>query len=141
MVDESPFERGLRLERVIRVAPPLLPEERAQDVSFFDRERQRELELCDAALRAVARASATEQGLAPEVAVDVEVARPACKRGIIYRTPEVESAERALRWGLVAFVSGTGGRSASRRRRRLLLSASPSSKVASPCISSGRRTS
>jgi hypothetical protein len=43
----------------------------------------------------------------PEVAVEVEAARPACERGIIYRTPEVESTERALRWGLVAFVSST----------------------------------
>ncbi|KAM0926268.1 hypothetical protein ACQ4PT_003398 [Festuca glaucescens] len=70
-------------------------------------ERRRELELRDAALRAVAGASATEQRLAPELAVDVEAARPACERGIIYRTPEVESVETALRWGLVAFVSGT----------------------------------
>ncbi|KAM0886097.1 hypothetical protein ACQ4PT_029921 [Festuca glaucescens] len=104
---ETPFERGLRLEREIRAAPPLQPEERAQGVSFYDRERRRELELRDAALRAVAGASATEQRLAPEMAVDVEAARPASERGIIYRTSEVESAERALRWGLVAFVSGT----------------------------------
>ncbi|KAM0924562.1 hypothetical protein ACQ4PT_004552 [Festuca glaucescens] len=94
---ESPFERGLRLEREIRAAPPLLPEERAQGISFLNRERRRELELRVAALRAVAGATATEQGLAPEVPVDVEAARPACERGIIYRTPEVESAERALR--------------------------------------------
>jgi hypothetical protein len=41
------------------------------------------------------------------LAVDVEAARPACERGIIYRSPEVEAAERALRWDLVAFVSDT----------------------------------
>ncbi|KAM0852915.1 hypothetical protein ACQ4PT_051438 [Festuca glaucescens] len=46
------------------------------------------------------------------LAVEVDTARPACERSIIYRTPEVDDAERALRWGLVTFVSGT--RSVSR---------------------------
>jgi hypothetical protein len=104
---ETPFKCGLRLEREIRAKPPLQVEERAQGITFYDRERRRELDLRDATLHAVAGASATEQRLAPEMVVDVEAARPASERGIIYRTPEVESAERALRWGLVAFVSGT----------------------------------
>jgi hypothetical protein len=42
-----------------------------------------------------------------ELVAEVEDARPARERGIIYRTREVEGAEKALRWGLVAFVSGT----------------------------------
>ncbi|KAM0829022.1 hypothetical protein ACQ4PT_067147 [Festuca glaucescens] len=104
---ETPFERGLRLEREIHAAPPLQPEERAQGLSFYDRESRREQELRAAALSSVAGPSAMERHLSPEVAEDVEAAWPASERGIIYRTPEVESTERALRWGLVAFVSGT----------------------------------
>jgi hypothetical protein len=41
------------------------------------------------------------------IPVEVEAARPAQERGFIYRTSEVDSAERALRWSLVAFVTGT----------------------------------
>ncbi|KAM0899838.1 hypothetical protein ACQ4PT_021037 [Festuca glaucescens] len=101
VVAETPFERGLRLEREIRTAPPLRPEDRVQGVTLYDQERHREQELRAAALLS------TERRLAPVVAADVEAARPARERGIIYRTQGVESAERALRWGLVAFVSGT----------------------------------
>ncbi|KAK1628330.1 hypothetical protein QYE76_002645 [Lolium multiflorum] len=93
---ETPYERGLRVERAIRAEPPLRPEERAQGLGFRDREAVREQMLRGAALRSVA-----------EIVAEVEEARPARERGIIYRTQEVEGAERALRWGLVAFVSGT----------------------------------
>jgi hypothetical protein len=34
-------------------------------------------------------------------------ARPVVERCVVYRTQEVEDAERALRWSLVAYVSGT----------------------------------
>ncbi|KAM0888584.1 hypothetical protein ACQ4PT_028252 [Festuca glaucescens] len=93
---ETPYERGLRVERDIRAEPPLRLEERAEGRSFLDREAVREQVLRGPALRSVA-----------ELVAEVEDARPARERGIIYRTQEVEGAERALRWGLVAFVSGT----------------------------------
>ncbi|KAM0920563.1 hypothetical protein ACQ4PT_007399 [Festuca glaucescens] len=104
---ESPFERGLRREREIRVAAPLRPEERAADMSLLDRELRREQELHAAALSAVAAPLAAARDLDVVIPVEVEAARPAQERGFIYRTPEVDSAERALRWGLVAFVTGT----------------------------------
>ncbi|KAM0914629.1 hypothetical protein ACQ4PT_011374 [Festuca glaucescens] len=62
---------------------------------LYDRSLRREQALRDAALSSADRAA------------EVEAARPAVERCIIYRTEEVEAAERALRWGLVAFVSGT----------------------------------
>ncbi|KAM0882002.1 hypothetical protein ACQ4PT_032614 [Festuca glaucescens] len=40
-------------------------------------------------------------------AVELQAARPEAERCIIYCTPEVEEAERALRWSLVAYVTGT----------------------------------
>ncbi|KAM0922154.1 hypothetical protein ACQ4PT_006379 [Festuca glaucescens] len=92
---ESPFERGLRRERELRATSPRRPEEVAAGESLYDRGLRRERELRDAALSSVERA------------VEVEAARPVALRCIIYRTAEVAAAERALRWGLVAFVSGT----------------------------------
>jgi hypothetical protein len=41
------------------------------------------------------------------IPVEVEAARQTQERGFIYRTSEVDSAERALWWSLVAFVTGT----------------------------------
>ncbi|KAM0825632.1 hypothetical protein ACQ4PT_069425 [Festuca glaucescens] len=48
-------------------------------------------------------------GVVPEEArvVGFQAARPAAELCIIYRSPGVERAEQALRWSLVAYVSGT----------------------------------
>ncbi|KAM0846549.1 hypothetical protein ACQ4PT_055601 [Festuca glaucescens] len=48
-----------------------------------------------------------EMRLIDDVDVDSVVGRPTWERCIIYRSDAVDEAERALRWGLVAFVSGT----------------------------------
>jgi hypothetical protein len=42
-----------------------------------------------------------------DVLAEIGDARPARERCIIYRSHEVDEAEHALKWGLVAFVSGT----------------------------------
>ncbi|KAM0890298.1 hypothetical protein ACQ4PT_027119 [Festuca glaucescens] len=104
---ELPFERGLRREWEVRAAEPLRPEESAAGLSLLDRERRREKELRAAALSAVVAPLAAARDMDVVVPVEVEAARPAQERGFIYRTPEVDCAERALRWGLVAFVTGT----------------------------------
>jgi hypothetical protein len=91
---ESPYERGLRREREIRDASPRRQADVDAGISTYDRVLRREKALRDAALSSAERAA------------EVEVMRPEVERCIIYRTEEVEAAERALRWGLVAFVSG-----------------------------------
>ncbi|KAM0924081.1 hypothetical protein ACQ4PT_005079 [Festuca glaucescens] len=91
---EMPFERGLRRERDIRVASPRRPEDVAAGDSLYDSVLRREQVLHDAALSSMV------------CAAEVEAARPTAERCIIYRTAEVDAAERALWWGLVAFVSG-----------------------------------
>ncbi|KAM0840825.1 hypothetical protein ACQ4PT_059400 [Festuca glaucescens] len=92
---ETLFERGLRREREIRDASPRRQVDVDAGVSSYDRSLRREQALRDAELSSADRAA------------EVEAARPAVEHCIIYRTEEVEAAERALRWGLVAFVSGT----------------------------------
>ncbi|KAM0874405.1 hypothetical protein ACQ4PT_037453 [Festuca glaucescens] len=98
---ETPFSRGLRRERAIRDGPAgLSVVERGE--SSYARVLRQEQELREAALAAVVGGRP-----AVDVAADIGAARPARKRCIIYRTREVDEAERALKWGLVAFVSGT----------------------------------
>ncbi|KAM0889821.1 hypothetical protein ACQ4PT_027451 [Festuca glaucescens] len=92
---ETPFERGPRREREIRDASPRRQVDVDAGVSSYDRLLRREQALRDAELSSADRAA------------EVEAARPVVERCIIYRTEEVEAAERALRWGLVASVSGT----------------------------------
>ncbi|KAM0894621.1 hypothetical protein ACQ4PT_024347 [Festuca glaucescens] len=105
-VGETPYERSLCLEREIRAAPPLRQDERARGLTLLVREVRREQELRATALSSVVGLpSSTARRLDTVVVAEVEAARPARERGIIYRTPEVEGAERALRWGMVAFVS------------------------------------
>ncbi|KAM0824669.1 hypothetical protein ACQ4PT_070049 [Festuca glaucescens] len=93
-----------------------------------------EQELHAAALASMeARPVETPRRSDAEVVADIDAARPASERCIIYRTPEVDEAERALRWGMVVFVSST--RSFwpadlllvfdSRANRDVLLDASP----------------
>ncbi|KAM0846878.1 hypothetical protein ACQ4PT_055390 [Festuca glaucescens] len=65
-------------------------------------------ELRDAALASVARRPPLAAMRSDEeVVAEFEAARPPRERCVIYRTPEVDDAEHALRWGVVAFVSGT----------------------------------
>ncbi|KAM0868421.1 hypothetical protein ACQ4PT_041335 [Festuca glaucescens] len=106
--EETPFERGVRREREIRAASPLRREEVEMGVSLYARGLRNEHELHAAALASVdARPVVTPSRSEAEVAMEIDAARPASERCIIYRTPKVDEAERALRWGLVAFVSGT----------------------------------
>ncbi|KAM0878572.1 hypothetical protein ACQ4PT_034796 [Festuca glaucescens] len=98
---ETPFSRGLRRERAIRDGPAgLSVVERGE--SSYARVLRQEQELREAALTAVVGGRP-----AVDVAAEIGAARPARERCIIYRTREVDEAERALKWGLVAFVSGT----------------------------------
>ncbi|KAM0918014.1 hypothetical protein ACQ4PT_009380 [Festuca glaucescens] len=99
--EESPYERGLRRERELRAASPLRQEERARGEGMYARCLRREQESCgwpsgsdgDAADRR--RACGLGGGTSCSGALHH------------YRSEAVDEAERALRWGLVAFVSGT----------------------------------
>ncbi|KAM0822442.1 hypothetical protein ACQ4PT_071482 [Festuca glaucescens] len=98
---ETPFSRGLRRERAIRDGPAgLSVVERGE--SSYARVLRQEQELREVALAAVVGGRPVV-----DVAAEIGAARPARERCIIYRTREVDEAERALKWGLVAFVSGT----------------------------------
>ncbi|KAM0826502.1 hypothetical protein ACQ4PT_068843 [Festuca glaucescens] len=104
---ETPFERGLRRERAIRDAPAGRAAEEQGESSYAQVLRQ-EQELREAALASVVGGQrASGGGRTVDVAAEISAARPARERCIIYRTHEVDEAERALKWGLVAFVSGT----------------------------------
>ncbi|KAM0890232.1 hypothetical protein ACQ4PT_027173 [Festuca glaucescens] len=106
--DETPYESGLRRERELRAASPLRRDEVARGETLLDRSSRRELELQEAALASAARRPPLAN-VRPdeEIVAEFEAARPARERCIIYRTPEVDDVEHALRWGVVAFVSGT----------------------------------
>ncbi|KAM0905606.1 hypothetical protein ACQ4PT_017280 [Festuca glaucescens] len=104
---ETPYMHGLRRECAIRDAPTgRTAEERGE--SSYARVLQQEQELREAALAAVVGGQTVGRGCpAVDIAAEIGDARPARERCIIYRTREVDEAERALKWGLVAFVSGT----------------------------------
>ncbi|KAM0869170.1 hypothetical protein ACQ4PT_040866 [Festuca glaucescens] len=105
---ETPYERGLRRERAIRESSPLHQEEAARGETLLGHALRREQELRDAALASVARRPPLAAMRSDEeVVAEFEAARPPRERCVIYRTPEVDDAEHALRWGVVAFVSGT----------------------------------
>ncbi|KAM0873214.1 hypothetical protein ACQ4PT_038247 [Festuca glaucescens] len=98
---ETLFSHGLRRERAIRDGPAgLSVVERGE--SSYARVLRQEQELREAALAAVVGGRPTV-----DIAAEIVAARPAQEHCIIYRTREVDEAERALKWGLVAFVSGT----------------------------------
>ncbi|KAM0917391.1 hypothetical protein ACQ4PT_009556 [Festuca glaucescens] len=105
---EMPYERGLRRERAIRESSLLRQEEAARGETLLGRALRREQELRDEALASVARRPPLAAMRSDEeVVAEFEAARPPRERCVIYRTPEVDDAEHALRWGVVAFVSGT----------------------------------
>ncbi|KAM0887818.1 hypothetical protein ACQ4PT_028763 [Festuca glaucescens] len=104
---ETPYMRGLRREHTIRDAPAGRTAEELGEPSYARVLRQ-EQELREAALAAVVGGQRVSGGgLTVGVAAEISAARPTRERCIIYRTHEVDEAERALKWGLVAFVSGT----------------------------------
>ncbi|KAM0907028.1 hypothetical protein ACQ4PT_016369 [Festuca glaucescens] len=91
---ETPYERGLRRERVLRATSPLLHEEVARGETLLGRSLRREQELRYAALASVARRPPLAAVRSDEeVVAEFEAARPERERCIIYRMPEFPALE------------------------------------------------
>jgi hypothetical protein len=119
----------LERERVAR------EQEEKERLARVDRERGEREARERAACELAARERADQERAARARAEPVPVAASSAGRGasqslasercIIYRTPEVEDSERALRWSLVAYVTGTRRSVSSEAATAALLSRFP----------------